>query len=35
MGLQAPLNIYLEPKDLLHLGPPVPCYMDVGTLSGG
>lgn len=35
MGLQAPLNIYLELKDLLHLGPDVPCWIDEGTLCGG
>lgn len=35
MGLQTPLNIYLELKDLLHLGPAVPCWIDVGILCGG
>lgn len=37
-GLQAPLNICWGPKGLLRLGPPppaVPCWLDLGTLSGG
>lgn len=33
--LRAPLNIYLGPKALLCLGPTVPCWLDLGTLSGG